>query len=139
MMAAIRGKDTKPEKLIRSALHAAGVRYRLHSRSLPGRPDLVLPKWNAVIQIHGCFWHRHDCRYFRMPSTRRRFWTAKLNDNRARDRRTERDLRSAGWRTARVWECAIRDATDEQITSMVARLVAWIRDPRRPTIDLRGR
>jgi len=139
MMAAIRGKDTRPEKVIRSMLHAAGLRYRLHSRTLPGKPDLVLPKWRAVVQIHGCFWHRHDCRYFRMPGTRTAFWTEKLNGNRERDARAERELRARGWRVARVWECAIRDAKDDQVTAMATRLVVWIRNTRRPTIDIRGR
>ncbi len=139
MMAAIRGKDTKPEKIIRSALHAAGLRYRLHSRSLPGRPDLVLPKWRAVVQIYGCFWHKHDCPYFRMPGTRAAFWMQKLNGNRKRDMESEKRLRERGWRVARVWECAIRDASDQEVSAIAARLVTWIRDPRRPTIELRGR
>jgi DNA mismatch endonuclease (patch repair protein) len=138
-MAAIRGKDTKPERIVRSALHAAGLRYRLHSRTLEGKPDLVLRQWRAVVQIYGCFWHKHDCTYFRMPATRTEFWAAKLAGNRARDRRTERRLRAQGWRVARVWECAIRDANEEQVARMVIRLVAWIRNPRRPTIDIRGR
>src|SRR5262245_6595907 len=85
MMSGIRGKNTKPEMVLRRGLHAEGFRFRLHGPALPGRPDLVFPKWSAVIFVHGCFWHRHNCRLFKWPSTKSRFWRAKLTGNVSRD------------------------------------------------------
>ncbi|QYK39820.1 MAG: DNA mismatch endonuclease Vsr [Paracoccaceae bacterium] len=111
MMAGIRGKDTKPEMILRRSLHALGFRYRLHGKWLPGTPDLVLPKYRAVIFVHGYFWHRHDgCRYTTIPSTRPEFWMAKFAANVARDEMNRAALLSAGWRVAIVWECALRSA-----------------------------
>jgi len=109
-MSRIRGKDTKPEMLIRRGLHARGLRYRLHDRSLPGRPDLVFPKYSTVVFIHGCFWHAHGCSLSKFPQTRQDFWTAKLLANAQRDRQATETLTSAGWRVLIVWECAIRGA-----------------------------
>lgn len=110
MMSSIRGKDTKPEMLVRRYLHARGLRFRVHRRDLPGRPDVVLPKWKAAIFVHGCFWHGHNqCPYFRLPATRTEFWQFKIAGNVARDARAEETLRSMGWRVLVVWECAIRD------------------------------
>jgi len=106
-MAAIRGKDTKPELMIRRGLHAKGFRYRLQGRGLPGRPDLVLPKYHAVIFVHGCFWHRHDCPMFRWPQTRREFWREKINGNARRDAEAIGFLLDVGWRVGIVWECAL--------------------------------
>jgi DNA mismatch endonuclease (patch repair protein) len=108
MMAGIRGRDTKPELLIRKGLHAKGVRYRLHAKELPGRPDLYLPRFNAVILVHGCFWHGHDCRYFKVPKTRPEFWLGKIDSNRSRDVRTQQALQDSGLRILVIWECAIR-------------------------------
>lgn len=108
MMSGIRGKDTKPEVLIRKALHAQGFRYRLHDKSLPGKPDLAFPKYKAVVFIHGCFWHGHDCRYFKVPQTRTAFWLDKINANRQRDVRQLAQLKQAGWRVLVIWECATR-------------------------------
>ena len=108
MMSGIRGKDTKPEVLIRKALHAQGFRYRLHDKSLPGKPDLVFPKYKAVVFIHGCFWHGHDCRYFKVPQTRTAFWLDKINANRQRDARQLAQLKQADWRILVIWECATR-------------------------------
>jgi len=107
-MSRIRGGDTKPEMIVRQALHARGYRFRLHRRDLPGRPDIVLPKWRTAIFVHGCFWHRHDCRYFRMPATRTLFWQEKLARNVERDRVALTALGRYGWRTLTIWECAIR-------------------------------
>jgi len=105
-MSRIRGKDTKPEMIVRRLVHAAGYRYRLHRRDLPGCPDLVFPGRGKVIFVHGCFWHRHRCRYGRsMPSTRKAFWKRKLEANRARDRKNRRALRRQGWDVFVVWEC----------------------------------
>lgn len=109
LMARIRGKDTKPEMVVRRMLHAMGYRFRVHRRDLPGRPDIVLPGRGAVIFVHGCFWHGHPgCRLAAVPATRRDFWLAKIATNRARDRRAVAALRRAGWSVAVVWECRTR-------------------------------
>ncbi|MEY5060585.1 MAG: hypothetical protein RIS45_506 [Planctomycetota bacterium] len=108
LMAKIRGTNTKPEVLVRSALHRAGFRFRLYASGLPGRPDIVLPKHGVVIFVHGCFWHRHGCTLSSEPSTRRRFWNEKFARNVARDARNARALRRLGWRVLTVWECALR-------------------------------
>lgn len=109
MMSGIRGKDTKPEMLLRRALHRRGFRYRLHDNRLPGRPDLVFPGRKAVVLVHGCFWHAHEgCPYFKVPGTRRDFWLAKFRANEERDRRDLDRLLGLGWRVATVWECATR-------------------------------
>jgi DNA mismatch endonuclease (patch repair protein) len=107
-MSRIRGRDTKPEMIVRKALNARGYRFRLHRRDLPGRPDLVLPKWQTAIFVHGCFWHRHDCRYFKMPETREDFWQKKIARNVERDRAAQAALGASGWRTLTIWECALR-------------------------------
>jgi DNA mismatch endonuclease (patch repair protein) len=106
-MSRIRSKDTKPELLVRSYLHARGLRYRLHAQELPGRPDLVFPKYNVAVFIHGCFWHAHSCQKGRIPGTRAKFWKAKFDANKSRDRRNERALRRAGWRVLQAWECKL--------------------------------
>lgn len=106
-MSAIRGKDTKPEMIVRRALHAAGLRYRLHG-NLPGKPDLVFPGRRAVIFVHGCFWHGHDCPMFKLPATRQDFWREKIERNQARDSENEAALLNAGWRVMTIWECALR-------------------------------
>ncbi|WP_352893967.1 very short patch repair endonuclease [Mesorhizobium sp. M1342] len=107
-MSRIRGRDTKPELLIRRGLHARGFRFRLQVRELPGRPDLVFPKRCAVLLIHGCFWHGHNCHLFRLPATRSDFWASKIAANKARDARASVALAEVGWRTLTLWECAIR-------------------------------
>lgn len=111
-MSGIRGKDTKPEIIVRHALHRAGFRFRLHRKDLPGKPDIVLPKYHTVIFVHGCFWHGHGCRYFKVPKTRTDFWLDKIMANAKRDRQQEDALRAAGWRVFTVWECDIRDKND---------------------------
>lgn len=111
MMSGIRGKDTKPEITVRKYLHASGFRYRVAPSYLPGRPDIVLPKYRLVILVHGCFWHRHPgCRYAATPSSNQQFWQAKFTDNIARDRRVVRDLEALGWRVTVVWGCSIGSA-----------------------------
>ena len=109
-MAAIRGGDTKLEMRVRALLHALGYRFRLHRKDLPGKPDIVLPKYRTVIFVHGCFWHCHDCRYGSVvPSTRADFWAAKRAGNVARDRKKRAELESVGWRVETIWECDTRD------------------------------
>lgn len=112
MMSGIRGRDTKPEMAVRQALHRAGLRFRIHRKDLPGKPDIVLPKYRAVVFVHGCFWHGHGCRYFKIPKTRTGFWLDKIAANVERDRKSEDALRAAGWSVFTVWECDIRDRND---------------------------
>ena len=108
MMARIRGKDTKPELIVRSLLHRAGVRFSLRRKDLPGKPDIVLPKHAAVVFVHGCFWHRHKgCKVATMPKTRADFWQAKFAANVARDKRNQHDLKKAGWKVIVLWECQV--------------------------------
>ena len=108
-MAAIRGKDTKPEMIVRKLAHAMGYRYRLHRKDLPGKPDLVFPSRKKVIFVHGCFWHMHNCRYGRVtPKTNAEFWQKKREATVMRDRRNRRALRATGWESLVVWECWIR-------------------------------
>lgn len=108
MMSGIRGKNTKPELLVRQGLHARGFRYRLHQRSLPGAPDVVLRRHSAVVFVHGCFWHGHRCRYFKIPATRTAFWREKIDRNRCNGTKNEVALLGGGWRVCTVWECALR-------------------------------
>lgn len=107
-MSRIRGRDTRPEMLIRRGLHSRGFRFRLQAGDLPGRPDLVLRKHRVALFVNGCFWHGHDCPMFRLPATRREFWLKKIDANRARDAATSAALRLADWRPFTVWECALR-------------------------------
>lgn len=123
-MSGIRGKDTKPEMAVRRALHAAGLRFRLHRRDLPGAPDVVMPGRKIAIFVHGCFWHHHaGCRYAKMPATRPEFWKDKLGKNAERDRRNIDQLLSMGWRVLVVWECAIRDKA--VLAGLPESLVDW--------------
>lgn len=126
-MAAVRGRNTAPEMAVRRALHAAGLRFRLHVAKLSGRPDIVLARWRAVIQVHGCFWHAHGCGYSRLPTTRVDFWKRKITGNSLRDFRTSEALRSAGWRVFTVWECELRSSADPCSGSSLGNLVAAIR------------
>jgi len=126
MMAGIREKNTKPELLLRSELHRRGFRFRLHRRDLPGRPDLVFPKWGAVIFVNGCFWHGHDCHLFRLPKSRTEFWREKIAANVARDRRQMDALRAAGWRVAVVWECALKGRTRLPLEVVMNQCAAWL-------------
>ena len=109
MMAGIKGRHTRPELIVRRYLHKEGFRFRLHVPDLPGRPDIVLPKWNAVIDVRGCFWHRHTgCKLTSSPSTRVDFWERKFASNVERDRLNSKLVQEAGWRLAIMWECALR-------------------------------
>lgn len=125
MMAGIKGKNTKPELVLRRALHAKGLRFRLHSTKITGAPDIVFPKYGAVVFVHGCFWHRHSgCRYATMPSTRPDFWQAKFAANVVRDESVKATLLSTGWRVATVWECALRTISIVEDTTQ--QLVDWL-------------
>lgn len=122
-MAQIRGKDTKPELIVRSVLHRLGARFRLHRKDLPGRPDIVLPRYGLVVFVHGCFWHRHQgCKYAYTPKSRVENWKNKFRQNVSRDRRTRRELEKVGWEVVVVWECETR-----QIDSLVARLAVILK------------
>lgn len=108
MMAGIKGKNTRPEIAIRKELHIRGYRYKLHSKELPGKPDLVFPKFRTVVFVHGCFWHKHNCHLFKWPSTRRDFWVEKINSNARRDETHKLQLFANRWKIVIIWECAIK-------------------------------
>ena len=127
MMAAVKGKNTKPELAIRSALHRRGFRFRLHRKGLPGRPDLVFTRRNAVIFVHGCFWHGHDCHLFRWPKSREDFWREKIDRNIERDRNQREALVNAGWRVGTVWECALKGKTRLPFDSVVDQCAMWLK------------
>jgi DNA mismatch endonuclease, patch repair protein len=108
-MSRIKGRNTKPEILVRKYLHAQGYRFRLHVKNLPGKPDIVLPKHKTVIFVHGCFWHGHKgCRYFVVPKTRTKWWLEKIEGNKARDKKAFKELRKQGWGVIEVWECRVK-------------------------------
>lgn len=147
MMAGIRGKDTKPERVLRATLHSAGFRYRVHVTDLPGTPDLVFTKYKAVILAHGCFWHRHSgCWWATTPSSNTDFWSAKFEENVRRDIRNLADLEGLGWRVAIVWECALRllsaellaDSLREWLASSNQTLVLPADRDKRPAPITRG-
>lgn len=125
-MSGIRGKNTKPEILIRSLLHRAGFRFRLHDKKLPGKPDIVLPKFRAIVFIHGCFWHGHSCPLFRLPSTRQEFWQKKIEKNRSNDQRAISDLSALGWRVAIIWECALKGRGSIGEAIVLDRVATWL-------------
>lgn len=126
MMSGIRGKDTMPELEIRHQLHRLGFRYRLHDKQLPGKPDIVLKKYDAVIFVHGCFWHRHHCHLFKWPKTRPEFWKEKINRNHENDLKALQKIQSSGWRVCIVWECAIKGATKD--TQVISETIArWLK------------
>ncbi len=122
LMSRIRSKDTGIEVTVRKGLHRLGFRYRLGGGGLPGRPDIVLPKYRAVVFVHGCFWHGHDCPLYRLPTTRTAFWQAKIEANRERDARKAAGLRAAAWNVETVWECQVRGRSPEAIEALIERL-----------------
>lgn len=133
-MAAIKGSHTKPELTVRRALHAAGLRYRLHAKDLPGRPDLVFPKHRAVVFIHGCFWHQHSCHLFKWPATRKEFWEQKIGRNVANDLRAIEKLQDLGWRVAIVWECALKGKTRLNEGEAMQILAIWVKSSKESLI-----
>lgn len=108
-MQAVRGKDTAPEKIVRSLLHSLGYRFRLHRKDLPGTPDIVFPSRRVALFVHGCFWHGHGCRIGQLPKSRLEYWQPKIEANRERDRRKEAALVEAGWHVATLWQCELTD------------------------------
>jgi len=121
-MSRIRGKDTKPEMVVRSLLHRMGYRFRLHGKGLPGRPDIVLARHKTVVFVHGCFWHRHEgCALARMPKSRSEFWEPKLEGNKQRDARNMERLALAGWEVLTIWECQLSDA--ERLRATIRRFL----------------
>lgn len=136
MMSGIKGRNTKPEILIRKILHRQGFRFRLHATDLAGKPDIVLPRYHAVIFVHGCFWHGHDCPLFKWPSTRPDFWRDKIERNRKTDNKARQALLDGGWRVGIVWECAIRGA-NKNIEHVGLRLATWLLGDV-PSIEERG-
>jgi len=120
-MSRIRSKDTRPEILVRTFLFGKGFRYKLHDRTLPGTPDLVFPKYNSVIFVHGCFWHGHEgCKYFVMPKTRRKWWTDKINRTKQLDTENIRRLRQLGWKIISVFECRLKPQSRERTLNQLA-------------------
>lgn len=130
MMSGIRSKNTAPELLTRKILHGLGFRFRLSSTGLPGRPDVILPKYRVAVFVHGCFWHRHEgCRFAKLPSSNSEFWTTKLQKNVVRDEDVKKALTDSGWRHLTIWECRLRKLTP--IDNLPERLSKWIRSDRR--------
>lgn len=129
MMSGIRGKDTKPEMIVRRGLHRLGFRFRLHDKSLPGKPDLVFPKYKTVVFVHGCFWHRHDCKYFKWPKTRPNFWRDKILGNVERDQQHIRELEATGWQVLVVWECGLNQNSGAEIEARLEALAKLILKP----------
>ena len=129
MMSGIGGKDTRPELMVRRALHSRGFRFGQRKQGLPGRPDVVLPRWKVAIFVHGCFWHWHGCHLSKVPSSNRTFWQAKLEGNQDRDSRAEMTLITMGWRVAMIWECSLRGRVPmARFESVMDDLARWIRE-----------
>ena len=136
VMSRIRGKDTKPELLMRRGLHGRGLRYRLHRADMPGKPDMVFPKYRTVIFVHGCFWHGHGCSIFRWPKTRAAFWKTKINRNMDRDRAALAALRADRWRALVVWECALRGRHRRPISDVLSDAEDFIRQGRQSSAEI---
>ena len=137
MMAGIKGKDTKPEMIVRRGLHALGFRFLLHDKRLPGRPDMVLPRWRAVVFVHGCFWHGHDCPLFRWPGTRRQFWREKIEGNKRRDAVVEASLDHTDWRVLNIWECSMKGPGRIGADVVLTSAADWLRSDQRKG-EIRG-
>lgn len=127
-MAGIRSRDTRPEVLVRSLLHRRGLRFARTSSGLPGKPDAVLPHWRVAVFVNGCFWHMHECRLFRMPSSNLEFWKKKLSTNRSRDQKNIHALVADGWKVLTIWECSVKGAASQKsLEQNMDRVAMWIR------------
>lgn len=139
-MAGIKGKDTKPEIVVRKLLHKFGYRFRLHKKELPGNPDIVLPKYKTVIFVHGCFWHGHeDCHLFRLPKTRKDFWKDKIESNKHRDAQAIEKLLGMGFRVIEFWECALKGKSSLEVDELSASLKSFISGNDTPFTSVRGK
>lgn len=138
-MSRIRGQDTKPEMLVRRSLHAREMRYRLHDKKLPGRPDLVFPQYKVVTFVHGCFWHAHNCPLLKLPATRQDFWKNKLEKNAERDHNAIKALHLAGWRVLIIWECALRGRTKLIEDDVINIASSEIRSGSRALLEISGK
>lgn len=118
-MAAIKGANTKPEELVRKYLYSKGFRYRKNVRTLPGSPDVVLPKYKTVIFVNGCFWHKHDCKWFKWPKSNADFWRDKITKNAERDARNKEELEKDGWQVLSVWECKLKEDFEDTMSKVV--------------------
>lgn len=138
MMSGIRGKNTKPELIIRKNLHRLGYRYRLHAKELPGKPDLVLPKYNAVIFVNGCFWHGHACHLFKWPQTREDFWRNKITVTKEKDRENKARLHQQGWRIMEIWECSLKGKTRLPVDIIMEQIALWLQSES-PYMEIQGK
>ena len=138
IMGRIKGKDTKPELIVRSIVHRMGFRFRLHRRDLPGAPDLVFPKYKKVIFIHGCFWHGHKCHLFKKPSTNINFWRMKITSNKKNDRQVIKQLLGDGWRVLVVWECCLKGKGKLPLKNTIDKVEKWLLSDK-IFMELRGR
>ena len=130
IMSRIRGKDTKPKILVRSYLFSRGLRFRKKDRRYPGSPDIVLPKYNTIVFVHGCFWHLHEgCKYAKMPKSNVEFWENKLYGNRERDRRNQKELEDMGWNVITVWECELKkDSMEHTLEDLYKRIISELNE-----------
>lgn len=135
-MSRIKGRDTRPEMVFRKGLHSRGYRYRLHSRALPGRPDLVLPRYRVAAFVHGCFWHGHSCHLFRWPATRAGFWEKKILGNAERDKQNLLLLKNLGWRVLIVWECAMKGRHKLPVEDLLDQAEQFIKSGKADLLEL---
>lgn len=126
MMAGIKGKNTRAEMLVRGGLHRLGFRYQLHRKDLPGKPDLVFPKYKAVIFINGCFWHAHGCHLFKWPKSRKEFWREKINSNKVRDQENVIACSAMGWKVLVIWECSLKGKTRRKLEEVIQTTASWL-------------
>lgn len=138
MMAGIKGKNTKPEMILRKGLHGLGFRYRLHDRNLPGKPDMVFPRYKAVIFAHGCFWHGHSCHLFKWPSSNEEFWQTKIERNMEVDKQNIIRLQEMGWRTGIVWECALKGKYKINREEVIELCAQWLQTTDMTSIEIGG-
>ncbi|MBM6995770.1 DNA mismatch endonuclease Vsr [Paenibacillus sp. DXFW5] len=138
MMSGIRDKDTKPEMILRHGLHQLGFRYKLHDRGLPGKPDMVFPRFKAVIFVNGCFWHGHSCHLFKWPSSNEEFWYAKINRNIDLDRNYVTHLQNMGWRIGVVWECSLKGKYRINSEEVIELCAQWLQATDMTSIEIGG-